>query len=384
MIQERIQTYRDKKVLKESGKVIGAPLYSSFPRLGDYLPEFPKGTMTMITANSGVGKSQLYRRLMIWNFYIHYKKFPDSGFKPKWLVFLLEESKEEFIDALVSSLLFVKFGISCDPMHLNSMHKNALSLDILTKIEEVEPILEELLTHIIVEDSIYHPYGIYFACRHYSKEWGEHFYTRLIASETPEYITIGQYELLDKTAKEQWKYSHYLPNDPDEHVFLLVDHLALLQPEKGGTLRDAMGNWSFNYCRKNISKHWKWTICNIVQQASLSEQQQFDFKGKSIISKIKPSLEGLGDNKAIQRDYHVIFGLFAPDRYGLDEYAGYDITTLEDRFRTFLILKNRIGKGNLELPMYFNGAASYFAELPPSDQMTPEIYHRVNADRFMG
>lgn len=388
MIQQRIDTYKERRLQKEAGKVIGAPIYTSFPRLGNYLPELPKGTMIMITANSGIGKSQLYRSLMLWNFYIHYKKHPDSGFKPKWIIFLLEESKEEFTDALVSSFLFYKYGISCDPMWLNSMHKKALPIEVIQKIEELRPALEELLSHIIVEDSIYNPFGLYTTCRHYSQQWGTHYYTELIPKnpDKPIVITQAQYEQIQNhpNHKGQWKYSHYIANDSNEHVFVIADHLALLQPEKGGTIRDAMGAWSFNYCRKNISKHWKWTICNIIQQASDSEKQQFDFKGNSIINKIKPSLDGLGDNKATQRDHLVILGLFAPDRYNFSEYGGYDIKTLGDRFRTLTILKNRIGKGNLELPLYFNGASSYFTELPPADKMTPLQYDLIIKDKYKG
>ena len=382
MISDRIKLYKERRDLKNKGKVIGAPLYTSFPRLGDYLPELPKGTMVMITANSGVGKSQLYRSLMLWNYFIHYKRNPASGFIPKWLIFLLEESKEEFIDALIASLLFYKFGIVCDPLHLNSMHKKALPIEILYKVEECQPILEELLTHIIVEDSIYHPFGIYNTCRYYSRQWGEHYFTNLIPKENPDYISYDTYNTYTREQKDKWKYSHYIPNNPDEHVFVIVDHLALLQPEKNMSLRDAMGMWSFSYCRKNISKHWKWTITNIVQQASDSEKQQFDIRGRSIISKIKPSLDGLGDNKAIQRDHLVVFGLFAPDRYEIKDYAGYKVDELEDRFRTLIILKNRIGKGNLELPLYFNGASSYFSELPPSNAMTPDVYKSILNDTY--
>ena len=64
----------------------------------------------------------------------------------------------------------------------------------------------------------------------------------------------------------------------------------------------------------------------------------------------------------------IILGLFAPARYELEEYAGYKINILGDSFRSLIILKNRIGKTNLELPLYFNGAVNYFEELPkPSD-----------------
>jgi hypothetical protein len=177
-------------------------------------------------------------------------------------------------------------------------------------------------------------------CRHYSREWGTHYYTEFHKTETQNFISHEQYDFLSKESKENWKYSHYVPKDPDEHVFVITDHLALLSTESGMTPHQTMGKWSYEYGRKQISKHWKWTICNVVQQAADSEKQQFDFKGNSIVEKIKPSLDGLGNNKELQRDHLVILGLFAPARYNINMYLWYDVGLMDDRFRTMIILKN--------------------------------------------
>jgi len=64
---------------------------------------------------------------------------------------------------------------------------------------------------------------------------------------------------------------------------------------------------------------------------------------------------------------HVVIGLFGPARYMTDEntmYRGYDISILKDQFRSAIVLKNRIGRGNIEVPMLFNGAINTFEELP--------------------
>ena len=68
----------------------------------------------------------------------------------------------------------------------------------------------------------------------------------------------------------------------------------------------------------------------------------------------------------------MIFGLFAPVRYDIEEYRGYDIKILQDNYRDLIVLKDRwYGCANLHVPLYFNGATNIFKELPPRG--TPEL-----------
>ena len=103
---------------------------------------------------------------------------------------------------------------------------------------------------------------------------------------------------------------------------------------------------------------------NVQQQSSDKEKVQFTYKGESIESKLEPSLDGLGDCKVTQRDALVIFGLFSPERYAIAKHLGYDITKLKDRYRSLSILKNRRGRPNLKLPLYFEGSTNTFEQLP--------------------
>jgi hypothetical protein len=193
---------------------------------------------------------------------------------------------------------------------------------------------------------------------------------------------------------EQKVYSHYIPNDPDQQVLLVVDNLNNLSQETEGdgpnkrllSERECINKWTRKYCRLQITKHWKWTVINIIQQSSDSEKQQFNFKGETIIEKIKPSLDGLGNSKECQRDHFIVFGLFAPDRYGILTYpegTGYSISRLKDNYRSLIILKSNISATNIEIPMYFNGACSTLKELPkPSEvQKINEWYDYAEKNR---
>ena len=74
-------------------------------------------------------------------------------------------------------------------------------------------------------------------------------------------------------------------------------------------------------------------MVNSLRIIILSEKQQFTHAGKSMVDKIKPSPDGLGDNKAIGRDCNYMLGLFSPNRYNIQTYGNYDLTRLKDTHR---------------------------------------------------
>ena len=59
--------------------------------------------------------------------------------------------------------------------------------------------------------------------------------------------------------------------------------------------------------------------------------------------------------------------LFAPEKYGIATHNGYDITIYQDFYRSLCILKNRDGDSNIHVPLFFNGAADIFKEMPTLD-----------------
>ncbi len=361
-IQDRINELKDKREQKEQGKFFGVPLYESFPRLGEYLPSIPRGCMIMLTANSGVGKTQGWKGIFLKTVIDFIKNHPDAGIKPHFLLFLLEETKNEFIDSLFSMLLYENYKLVIDPLTLNSEYKHLLPKETLELLDKIQDQAEFIMNFITIEDSIYNPTGCYKYARTKSLEWGNHYYSKLHYND--EVIDHTEYNSLQEHKKEEYKYSHYTPNDSQQVVFLVCDNMNLFNEESNLTQHQTIGRWCKDYCRKQISKHWNWIILNIMQQTAESEKQQFSLMtGKSVVTKLKPSLEGLGNNKESQRDHLVILGLFAPARYDLETYAGYNITKMGDSFRSLIILKNRIGKTNLELPLYFNGAVNFFKEL---------------------
>ena len=122
---------------------------------------------------------------------------------------------------------------------------------------------------------------------------------------------------------------------------------------------------------------FKMQVVGVAQQAPTSEQQQYTMIGGTILDKVKPSPDGLGDNKSISQDCNLMLSLFHPARYNQKEYGIVDLKRMKDSHRELFININRDGINNAGLDLYFNGACNYFEELPQSKFEMETIYKRL-------
>ena len=274
----------------------------------------------------------------------------------KIFYFSLEMSKEQKYQQMLSHMLYVFSGgkIRIVPKDLRSTRANKPLpeeiLDILKeeKYQEFFKFFEETVVFI---DSVKNPYGIYDYCRKYAQAHG----TQHKKPHTFIDNKTGEESIVEVD-------DYYEPDDPDEYVEIIVDHMALLAPEKGGTPRDAMVAFSSKYAILLRNKY-NYIPVAIVQQAAAQESND-----NMKLNKLRPTLDGFGDAKIISRDADVIIGLFSPYRFGMTEYLGYNITKFQDNIRFMEIIAGREGGGGTLCPLYFDGGVNFFAELPkPND-----------------
>jgi hypothetical protein len=372
IVKSRKEFYLQQQVNREKGIINGIPWYLVFPKLGAYIPTIPRGYQILWTANSGVGKTQTWIGIILYSIYKLKKEHPELNLKVKLVIALLEDTKEMFIDRLYSMILHRKYGLRIDGFTLQSLKDTPLNKEIIPLLDEVEKEIEELLSDCEIIDSIYNPTGLYKWTRSITNKYGTHHQKEMEFTHT------------DGSTSIEKVYSHYTQHDPDMQFVMIVDNLNNLATEsiegKRTTQLETINRWSRDYCRLQITKHFKWTVINVIQQASDSEKQQFTYKGDTIVEKLKPSLDGLGNSKECQRDHFLIFGIFAPARYGIDTYpegAGYNITRMKDNYRSLIILKSNLSESNIEIPFYFDGSCSFLKELPKPVEMTEEIYKKV-------
>lgn len=368
-MSERLARYNKAREDRIAGKYNGAPLYLDFPRLGTVLPAIPRSSQIMLLGGSGIGKSQSWVGLILMPVYSLIKL---HGYKAKFFIYLLEDSITMLEDRLFSRILYTKFGLYVDPLDLNSLKKELLPEDVIAKFNEVDEIVEDILRYCVVNESIMNPTGIYKDLRTHSGELGVHHWEdREFTYKNDDGSTYQQ------TVKV---YKEYIPNDPDLHCFVILDNLNNLAAEGKGDTGESMNRWCRDYGRLQITKHWHYTVVNIQQTALETDRKQFDFRGENVLEKLEPNLSSLGTNKEISRDHHIILALFSPDRFGINNYEGYAITQLRDNFRALLIIKSNVSMVNVKIPLFFAGSSSYYAELPASKDMTPELYKQYSVN----
>ena len=144
----------------------------------------------------------------------------------------LEESKEKVIMRFMRYLMFIKSGRTLRVTHheLNStiegrpVDKKILEL---LESEEYQKILNFFEEHITFIDST-NPTGIYKTLVRYADEHGKREYNDI--------TTIDEFG--DKKTIKTFK--SYTPNDIDEYVIVVTDHLGLLQEESGMDKRNTI------------------------------------------------------------------------------------------------------------------------------------------------
>ncbi len=281
----------------------------------------------------------------------------------KIFYFTLEMSKEEKMLSAFANILYEKEGIRISPMHLKSTKADKiLPEEILQVIEKYKPYFEKIEEIVEFIDDIRNPYGIYTLLRNYAINNGK-IHKRRIETKKDEFIEVEDY---------------YEPNDPEEYVMCIIDHIGLISTEKNKdtglpmTLHESIGKLSSDYLIK-LRNRFGYIPVVIQQQAAAQESIE-----NKKANKLKPSLDGLGDNKMTQRDANVIVGLFSPFRHEIEDYYGYNIRFFKDNIRFLEILGGREGGAGTICPLYFDGAVNYFKELPkPDDKVGLDKVHNI-------
>lgn len=331
-------------------------------RFEEYVPGLQKKNYVIITANSGIGKTKVAKCLYVIRPVDFILSHPALGIRLKIFYFCLEESKERFIQSIYAYKLYERYGIRVPIKTLLAVNRRALPRDVREKLDSLDEYMERFEDIVEVVDHIRYPYGIYSHVEQYMEQNG-----------TWTMKTVPYYDKDKKEWRNNEVHDFYTPTHADHYVEVVTDHVAKLYQPKGISLHETIGTFSSKYCCELRDKYQN-SILNIQQQAADQEKKQFTYTGQSIITKLEPSLDGLGDNKMTQRDADEIIGVFAPTRYEIPEHRKYLITTLEDNYRSLIQLKARDGQPNTRIGVYFDGAVNHIEELPPAKDMTAEKY----------
>lgn len=365
-IRERLKEYlesRRNKVL--SGEVNCIP--TPFPRFSEQFPGIEQGKFYLISGASKASKTQIMNFLFLYNTIIFSYNNP-SILIPKIFYYALEETKENITMRFMCYLLYKLYNVEISPKDLSSTNAHRpVSKKILDLLDskQVVKILNFYEEHVRFCDSK-NPTGVWKDINNYAKNHG------IIHKKKYTYKDI------DGVEREGEAFDYYEPYKKNEYVMFIIDHVSLLDTERGFTLRETINK----LCEYLIIARNNYNYIPVVVQQQNIETIGLDaFKS----NKIRPTLAGLADSKDTGKAVDVMLGITNPFSFELPEYLGYNIRILKGNFRCLEIVLNRSGESNSICPLYFNGAINFYKELPrPSDSIEIEKIYRYLENKRKG
>ena len=339
-----------------------------------YLPGIERQTYTIVTANSGVGKSQFTDWLVLHNAieWAYNKRNDEKPPKLKIFYWSLEMAAEVKALQILAHHLFVSSG-GYDPSVgftaprigmktmlsiFESKRINSTQLELLKSFEEY---FDWFYKHVEILTSKVSPYGVYKTLYDFyqNPEIGKNVYKTVESQDFDE--SKGEFVV---TEKQVFDYYEFTDEWKDGYVIGILDHKALISQGKHKDKREAM---------EQLSIHL-WTIRNMfgpslfsVQQQSSSQEAKDNF--------MRPTLSGLGDNKAVGRDVDYVLGLFDPARAKEDFCLGWDMKKINPRFRELSILKSRYGVSNITTGLFYDGTTECFWHL--SKDVNQDAWYQI-------
>lgn len=320
---------------------------SPFKRFSDDFIGFEQKMMYLVSSYTKGGKTQFTLSLLFDA--LEYAFNHRDQLRLKIFYIILEETDEGMTQRYISYLLNRLSGIRISPRDLRSS-KNDRPLDenilLLLQDQQYQERLE-FFEKVFEFSTVSNPTGILKLAKQYAEENGTTHYKKT------------KYKDEFGVTKEADAFDWYEPNDPSEYKFIVIDHLALCDPERGMTQKEAMDKIS-EYCAKNLRNKYGFTVIVIQQQSAESESNDSVKLGR-----IRPSVRGLGDSRYPARDCNLMLGLFSPYKFGLESYLGYDIKKFKDHIRFLEVCIGRDGAQGGIIALFFDGATCSFYELPP-------------------
>lgn len=345
----------------EEGKINGIP----FP-ISIFKPIFPvikQGQYHLVSALTKHSKTQFVNYTFIFHSIFYAFEHPEL-IRLKVLYFNFEESAEDIMMKFMSYCLYVFSNkkIRISPTFLQSPDKDHLLPDEVLEIlksERYRKILEFFDSHVeFCEERTSVATDI--KVKSYAYEHGSATYK------------TAYYKDKDGSTHETKSVDKYIPTDPEEYVFVVFDHISLLQPVQGQTLLQAIGEVSKRCVYyKNIFKY----IPIVIQQQS----KELGSLEANKQGKIRASSTFLSDNKSTVNDCTQFWGLTDPVAFEIPEYLGLDLKRLGHNVRVLELGLNRGGEGNKVVSLYFDGAVNYFAPmpLPQEKEKLERIYRHI-------
>lgn len=353
---------RRQKIL--DGKVNCIPF--PFKRFRNEFVGLEHGSYILVSSFSKGGKSQFTSYTFIYESLLY--AYTHKNLKVKFLYFALEESPERVMQRFMSFYIYkyTKFSTRISPRDLRSTdERKPVPEEVLNLMEEEE--FQNILK-FFEENVIFckekNPTGIYKFCKNFAEERGT-VYKKTVKYKDEFGIT-----------RETEGFDHYVANDEDEYIIPIIDTINNIDVERGMEKRAAINKLS-EYLAVELRNEYNMSPIVIQQQNVATEGNDAVKLGRT-----RPGMHGLYESTQTSKDCNYMLGLYSPEKFGIQEYFGYDISKLKNNIRFLEVVVGRDGETGGIIALYFDGATCTFMEMPkPDDKEGMEKVYKFIEER---
>lgn len=274
----------------------------------------------LIGADSGIGKTTIAD----YNFVLYpYFHKPDD-LDVQWFYYSLELGAAMKQAAWLNYVIHREEGEIIPVTDIAGFKGTKMTDHQMHLIRKHSPTIEKLASDIRLHDDDINPTGIYKDLLDFAEKNGKFVYE--------EKIIKGEKIRVRKD---------YIPDNPNQRVIVVIDHLALLSSEQGKDkkgLMDLMSEYA-----KFFRNKCGYTFV-IIQQFNTSLESNSRTNNRNN-QRVIPSKLDFGDSTYTYRDADIVMGGICPAKFEMPTFNNYRIADYGEALTFWYVIKNRwIGK----------------------------------------
>ena len=336
----------------ERGKLgLNKGLPTGLDRLNKIIGGLQKETYYLIGGEPGTGKTAFVDQAFVIEPILYLLANKQLNTKLKIFYESYEISKLRKIAKWVALFIYRDKGIITSINEILSRGDYKITEKIESLLPGYKDIFDEIfLNSVEINDYKENPTGIYKRVKNYMEKNGN----------------WRNVEVKDKRGSII-RQKIYTPNNPDEYVLLIVDHIGLLRRERGYNKKENIDKLS-EYVVELRNSYGISPIFVSQFNRNLADIDRQRFK------EVQPQMDDFKDTGNCAEDANIVLAGFNPARYNISKYADYSVRRINPRFRTAHILKNRDDTDMARIALNFLGECGYFRELPKAENMQEKDY----------
>ena len=306
--------------------------------------------ITLIGASSGSGKSSITSYIAVYKAYCELLK-SEKPLDIHWLIFSFEMSKTALFLRLLSMHLYDEYGLIVPHDVLLSL-KERMPDYIYEKILESKDWIDGLASRCKIIDKPVTAKRMYGICKSFAEEHG-----------TFVSIEKGTFN------GEEWEAFDYIPNNREQYLITVVDHVKLFDTQPGHTPKQEIDE----ACKYMIYFRDKCKFTTYIVQQLNRGHMDMSRRTESGGIYQDVQLNDFSDTGDTVNASNTVLGIFNPSREKCSKWKDYIIDPrrggLGDRARSITLLKNRDGNADKSVGLAFYGECHIWKELPKPDEI---------------